>query len=95
MHDCADGSIEEQIVRGGMLHLLDLYVRKYTFSEQFLATHIEYITEFNCLKYQKHLSRDFVMKYLYDKPSTDSENWVSIDDVNQYFKNQEERGIDL
>ena len=27
------------------------------------------------------------LKYLYNKPCCNSENWISIDDVNNYFNN--------
>jgi hypothetical protein len=77
--------IEEYIIKNNKFNLIDYYLREHQFSEEFLIKYIDYINEFKCLKYQKNLSKDFVMKYLYDKPSNSSDNWVSIDDVNNYF----------
>lgn len=80
-------NMEHYIINNNKFDLIDYYLMNYQFSEEFLIKYIDYIDKFKCLKYQKYLSKEFVMKYLYDKPSTDSENWVSIDDVNNYFKN--------
>lgn len=61
------------------------------FSEEFLIKTLEYFDPIICLKYQKNLSPYFCFKYLYDSKYSDTDNWISYNEIIDYLSKQDKK----